>query len=204
MRWAWVGTLLDLLYDYLQELYMRVIHNGQQSSPYKIGAGVPQDSVVGPLLWNIYINDLLNLIPSTRVYADDITVSISFVSGEEAHTTSRLSSILRSMEAWGQRWQVIFVPHKTQLLLVSRTDSRIHLDFNGMPLSPQQEVNILGVTYDSKLTFSSNISQLTRTATGKLASRSKIPWLLDCKGRQLLYKAKIRSFLEYAWGGAAP
>lgn len=204
---VWHAALIERLHDYLQERHMRVVHNGQQSSPYKIGAGVPQGSVVGPLLWNIYINDLLNLIPSARAYADDITVSISLVPGEEAYTTSRLNSILRSLEAWGQRWQVTLAPHKTQLLLVSRTDSHIHLIFNGTTLTQQQEINILGVTYDSKLTFRSHISQLARTAAGKLASLRRISWLLDCKGRQLLYKAQIRSTLEYAclaWGGAAP
>ena len=82
------GILLDLLRDYLQERHMRVVHSGQQSSPYKIGAGVPQGSVVRPLLWNNYTNDMLNLIPSARAYPDDITESISFVPREKVHTTS--------------------------------------------------------------------------------------------------------------------
>ena len=135
------------------------------------------------MLWNVYINYLLNLIPSTRTYADAITVSISFVPGEKAHITSHLNSILYSLEAWGQRWQITFVPHKTQLLLMSRTDSCIHLDFNGTTLTPQQEIKILGVTYDNKLTFRSHISQLARTAAEKLAILRRIAWLLDCKGR---------------------
>ena len=64
-----------------------------------------------------------------------------------------------------------------------------------------------GALTKSKLTFRSYISQLARTAAGKLASLRKISWLLDCKGRQLLYKAQIRYSLEYAclaWGEAAP
>ncbi|KAK4315303.1 hypothetical protein Pmani_013474 [Petrolisthes manimaculis] len=68
-------------------------------------------------------------------------------------------------------------------------------------------MKILGVTYDDKLTFKPHIMQLARTAAGQLASLRRISWLLDNRGRELLYKAQIRSTLEYsclAWGGAAP
>ena len=98
-------------------------------------------------------------------------------------------------------------PHKTQLLLVFKTDSRIQVDFNGTTLTPQQEINTLGVTYDSKLIFRNQISQIARTAAAKLASLKKVSCLLDCMERQLLYKTQICSSLEYAClacDGAAP
>ena len=200
------GSTLELLENYLQGRHLRVVHNGQQSSPHDIRAGVPQGSVLGPLLWNLYINDLLHLIPSARAYADDVTVSVSYHPGEEASTVTRLNASLRLLERWGHSWQVTFAPHKTQLLVVSRTRQDIQLRFNGAALLPQEEVSILGVTYDSKLTFKSHISQLARTAAGKLTSLRRISWLLDCRGRELLYKAQVRSSLEYsclAFGGAA-
>ena len=78
------GELLTLLRDYLYEKEMWVVHNGQQSSPQKIEAGVPQGSVLGSLLWNIYINYLLNLVPCARAYADDVTLSLSFSLGRNA------------------------------------------------------------------------------------------------------------------------
>ena len=201
------GPLLQLLRDYLQERHLRVVHNGQQSSSHPIGAGVPQGSVLGPLLWNIYINDLLNLLPCAMAFADDITLTIGFSHGEEDTVTSSLNAILERIQAWGRRWQVSFAPHKTQLLVVSRTQHDIRPTFNGMPLTPQREMKVLGVTYDAKLTFRSHIEQLARTAAGQLASLRRITWLLDERGRELLYKAQIRSTLEYsclAWGGAAP
>uniref|UniRef100_A0A0P4W594 Reverse transcriptase domain-containing protein n=1 Tax=Scylla olivacea TaxID=85551 RepID=A0A0P4W594_SCYOL len=91
------GVLLELLCGYLQERHMWVVHNGQRSSPQHITVGVPQGSVLAPLLWNVYINDLLSLVPSARAYADDIIISLAFSPGEEASTTSCLI-ILRLIE----------------------------------------------------------------------------------------------------------
>ncbi|KAK3857130.1 hypothetical protein Pcinc_036597 [Petrolisthes cinctipes] len=144
---------------------------------------------------------------SAKAYADDVTVSVSFAPGDETSTISRLNTILHLLEIWGQRWQVSFAPNKTQLLVVSRTRHDIRLFFDGAFLTPSRELKILGVTYDDKLTFKPHIMQLARTAAGQLASLQRISWLLDNRRRELLYKAQIRSSLEYsclAWGGAAP
>ena len=108
--------------------------------------------------------------------------------------------------AWGDLWQVRFASHKTQLLGVSRTAVVPHLHFNGDTLVPQDEVEVLGVTYDRRLAFKSQIERLAREASGKLASLRRLSPLLDAKGLEVLYKAQIRSTLEYAclaWGGAA-
>ncbi|XP_045106831.1 uncharacterized protein LOC123501859 [Portunus trituberculatus] len=67
-------------------------------------------------------------------------------------------------------------------------------------------MDVLGVTYDSALTFRHHIERLAREASGKLASLRRMSWLLDDKGLEILYKAQVRSSLEYsclAWGGAA-
>ena len=87
------GAMLELLRGCMLERHVQVVHNGQQSAPQRIAAGVPQGRVLGPLLWNIYINDLLNLVPTAKAYADDITVSLAFSSGDVA-ATSRLNTTL--------------------------------------------------------------------------------------------------------------
>ena len=200
------GTLLPLLRDYLKDRYLRVTVSGRESEVQPIRAGVPQGSCLGPLLWNIYINDLLHLVPSAKAYADDITLTQCYNTGEESATVAQLNNNLSRIVAWGNRWQVKFAPHKTQLVHVSRSCTAPSLNFNGNALAPQEEVEVLGVTYDRRLTFKTHIERLAREASGKLASLRRMSWLLDGRGLELLYKAQVRSSLEYAclaWGGAA-
>ncbi|KAG0727363.1 hypothetical protein GWK47_034818 [Chionoecetes opilio] len=70
----------------------------------------------------------------------------------------------------------------------------------------EDEVKVLGVTYDCRLTFKAHIEQLARESSGKLASLRRMSWLLDSKVLEVLYMAQVRSSMEYAclgWGGAA-
>ena len=66
------GPLLQLFGDYLREKQLKMVVNGQESEKQPLRAGVPQGSCLSLLLWNVYINDLLNLISSVRAYADDL------------------------------------------------------------------------------------------------------------------------------------
>jgi len=200
------GALLSLLTDYLTNRHLSVVLNGNKSSQYAIRAGVPQGSVLGPLLWNIFINDLLHLVPVAQAFADDITLSVTYNTQDEAVTATRLNNILQKVLTWGNRWQVKFAPNKTHLMVITRTLPTIKLYFDGKALQPQDEIEILGVSYDKKLTFKTHIENIVRKASRKIASLRRISWLLDAKGREVLYKAQIRSVMEYApltWGGAA-
>ena len=200
------GALLHLLVNYLHERRLKVTIGGRESNLHPIRAGVPQGSCLGPLLWSVYVNDLLHLIPRARAYADDITLSQNYSPQDEPATVAQLNYMLGRVVAWGNLWQVNFAPHKTQLLCVSRTGIAPSLTFNGKTLTPQEEVEVLGVTYDCRMSFGTHIERLAREASGKLASLRRISWLLDSKGLEILYKAQIRSTLEYAcltWGGAS-
>ena len=200
------GKLLALLQDYLHNRNMSVVLDGKESTPQKIMAGVPQGSVLGPLLWNIFINDLLNLIPESKAFADDITLSQSYEPENEASAVLKANSRLNNIISWGRRWQVKFAPHKTHLMLISRSQSNISLNFDSRQVNSEDEVEILGVIYDKTLSYKSHIEKVARTASGKLAMLRRISWLLDQQGRETLYKAQVRSLLEYSpltWGGAA-
>lgn len=72
------------------------------------------------------------------------------------------------------------------------------VSFSGETLTSRNEVELMGVTYDRKLIFSTNTELLAREVSAKLASLGRITWLLDAKGLEVLYKAQVRSSLEYA------
>ncbi|KAK8403261.1 hypothetical protein O3P69_000409 [Scylla paramamosain] len=77
----------------------------------------------------------------------------TFKGWEEQEVTARLNTTLRRLKDWGRRWQVTFAPQKTELLVVSRSAYDIRSTLSGTQLTPQQELQILGVTFDSKLTY---------------------------------------------------
>ena len=97
------GHLLALFSSYLQGRSLRVVVNGYTSATYPVEASVPQGSVLGPILWNIYLNDLLQSLPVISAYADDCTLSHSFNKNEAANvieaTNRQLGDILPRVES---------------------------------------------------------------------------------------------------------
>ena len=107
--------LLAWFKSYLSDRKQRVIIDGQSSEWTSVKAGVPQGSVLGPLLFLIYINDITQNIKSDcLLYADD--TSLFDVVEDPALSFSKLSNDLNSIEEWALKWLVTINPSKTKCM----------------------------------------------------------------------------------------
>uniref|UniRef100_A0A0P4VTV9 Reverse transcriptase domain-containing protein n=1 Tax=Scylla olivacea TaxID=85551 RepID=A0A0P4VTV9_SCYOL len=197
------GDLLQLLGDYLQGRTLQVVVNGQASESLPVRASVPQGSVLGPVLWNIYVDDLLRQLPAVSAYADDCTLSCTYPRHESVRAAEEINQQLGVIQEWGARWQVTFAPEKTQAMVVSRSPAAEPaveggLSFGGLPLELQESVKILGVEVDRGLRFDRHVKHIALKASHRVSSLRRVANLLDRRGRLLLYKAQIRPYLEYA------
>ena len=206
------GPLLHLIEDYLQQRVLQVVVSGQSSSKYPINASVPQGSVLGPLLWNVYFNDILQLIPEAQAYADDCTLAFSCDRHNWQGTIHHINEALENIAAWSNQWQVTLAPDKTQAMVISRrqdinTIPAPNIQLEGRRLYLQDSINILGVEIDSSLTFTNHAKKVAKNAAWKLSCVRRISHLLDAKGVEVLYKAQIRPLMEYSpltWSSCPP
>ena len=196
------GRLLELFSSYLQHRSLKVVVCGCTSTAFPIEASVPQGSILGPILWNIYFNDLLSSLPVASAYADDCTLSCSYNREETAEVIEATNRHLASIAAWGRRWQVKFAAEKTQAMLISRTrDARLmegQLRFGEDTLAIKESVNILGVEVDSTLSFASHLESVARKASLRVTLLRRVRHLLDADGLMKLYKAQVRPVMEYS------
>ena len=110
------GEFLKWITDYLSERQQKVIIRGCISSPKPINAGVPQGSVLGPLLFLIYVNDIADsLLSLTRLFADDSSLFYSASSLDDIQGLINHDLILLSQ--WAKQWLVTFNPSKTEASL---------------------------------------------------------------------------------------
>ena len=205
------GDLLLLIKDYLHGRTLRVGVNGHTSSVYPINASVPQGSVLGPLLWNVYFNDILQLIPESLAYADDCTLTFTCDRQDREATINTINQSLQSIVSWGKRWQVSLAPEKTQVMLISRRHNQPNaapdIRLEGKKLSLQTSINILGVQFNDSLTFTNHVKEVARNAAWKLGCIRRIAYLLDARGVTTLYNAQVRSLMEYSpltWSSCPP
>ena len=103
------GSLLRLLKNYLTARQQRVVLNGQTSSWLNVTAGVPQGSVLGPLLFLIYINDLPDEITSScKIFAD--ATSLFSKIENKSYSNSQLNKDLETIIKWAFQWKMLFNP----------------------------------------------------------------------------------------------
>ena len=204
------GNLLELISNYLQDRIFHVAVNGCSSSEYEIKASVPQGSVLGPLFWNIYFDDILHLIPEACAFADDCTLNFVCKNDDHHYTIRHINETLRSIVSWGKKWQVTLAPEKTQLMVISRRPRPPNLPnvkLEGKELEYRSSINILGIQIDQKLSFTEHIRELASRTARKLACLRRVARYLDNKGCTSLYNSQIRSLMEYSplvWSSCPP
>ena len=101
------GSLLNILSDFLSDRKQRVVLNGQKSTWENVNAGVPQCSILGPLLFLIYINDLSgDLSSKTKLFADD--TSLFNVAHDINTSANELNNDLKKVSNWAFQWKMSF------------------------------------------------------------------------------------------------
>ena len=203
--------LLTWLRSYLHGRSIKVVLSGQSSDASPINASVPQGSILGPLLFSVFIDDLVDTCENQLyLYVDDSTLFAPIRSvNERASVFTRLNRDLEKMRVWAAKWKVTFESTKCKALMLSRKRMPAIPDlyFGNTKLAVEMELSILGVAVDIKLLWSRHISNISKNAGQRLGALRKIANKLDTAGRATVYKAQIRSIMEHAclsWMSASP
>ena len=196
-----VGNLLTFFENYLSNRKQRVVINGQCSEWGHVKSGVPQGSVLGPLLFLVYINDLVKSVNcGVKLFADD-TVLYEIVTDQE--TSARvLNENLRQIELWASQWLVKFNPDKTKLMNVSlkrnQTFENFPIYFSGSQLQVVTSHRHLGLEIRNDLKWSNHIDSLVNGISKLCDVMYKLKYKLDRETLQTLYFTYVRPKLEYA------
>lgn len=202
------GKLLDWFRDYLSDRIQRVTLNGVHSNWGNIEAGVPQGSVLGPLLFLVYINDISKVVTSNiRLFADDTTLFIT-VDDDPVRPASQLNHDLREINKWANQWLVKFSPPKTESMVISNKQNTFHppLFFGSDMIKQVNEHKHLGLWFSSDLSWHKHIDEICMKADKRVDILSRLKYILDRKTLETMYTSFIRPILEYSdviWDNAS-
>ena len=174
-----------------------VVLDGISSRPHPVISGVPQGTVLAPLLFLLYINDITTSIHSTiRLYADDVLIYRT-INLENDHLI--LKSDINRLELLANLWSMNFNPNKCVHLRI--TNKKFFLNYNYTIYNQQlQQVSSsknLGVTIDSHLSWKDHKDEIYSKANSKAFLRRHIYQCLKSI-KSNCYKTFVRPILEYA------
>ena len=201
-RYGISDCLFTLTEDFLRNRQQRVVLNGKGSERSSVMAGVPQGSVLAPLFFLVYINDLVdNVNFEAKLFADDMSLFTVVYDVDVA--TDKLNRDLEVISNWAHQWKMQFNPDKNkqaiEVIFSQREDAVIHppVLFNGSEVAVKMEHKHLGTILDSELNFQSHIREAiikAKRGIGIICFLSKyVSWdVLD-----QIYKLYVRPHLDY-------
>lgn len=184
--------------DFLTNRQQFVYANNLSSSLRPVISGVPQGTVLGPLLFLIYINDLPNNISSNiRLFADDCVIYRPINNTSDVH---ELQSDLHKIEIWCTTWLMSLNANKTSLVSFHRRQCYPSPAYfiNNTQISCVTTYKYLGVHFSSDLTWSLHITHITNEANRALGCLRRNLHLAPTPVKLLAYQTLIRPKLEYA------
>ena len=196
------GSLLMYFQNYLDNRKQRMVLIGSCSSHSVVKSGVPQGSVLGPLLFLIYINDLeRNIKPNIKFFADD-TMLFSIVK-DPTISANNLNHDLGIIQQWAYQWKMEFNPdptkQATEVLFSCKKSSPNHpqLIFNGIAVAKVNYQKHLGLIIDSRLSFEKHLNEKIIKVKKKFGILKHLSKFLPLKTLDQMYKALIRPHLDY-------
>ena len=189
------NSALNYVYDYLQERKQRTKVNGSYSSWRELKYGVPQGSILGPLLFNIFINYIVYVIKETKManYADDNTIYTVESNKEDLLKTleEEMSVILN----WFKTNEMKSNDDKCHLIVCKQKNVSVSL--GNETIKESSSVELLGIKIDSHLNMNEHVTNLCKKGNQKLHALARISKYLREDKLKLLMKTFIQSQYNY-------
>ena len=197
MQYGIDDVLLSWLASYLSSRTQRVLIDGKMSNFIPVTSGVPQGSILGPLLFLLYINDMPCVTTSsTALFADDSKCFRNIESIDDCHA---LQNDLDNLYSWSNEWKMTFNPTKCKVMSVTRARNPLRFNYklNNVSLDYVSVFTDLGVTLDFKLDFSNHVQNITSKASRVCGMiKRAIGFNAPTSVKLSLFKTYSRSILE--------
>ncbi|KAK7094204.1 hypothetical protein V1264_007857 [Littorina saxatilis] len=198
------GNVLNWIRNFLADRHQQVIVNGTHSDKAPVTSGIPQGSVLGPLLFTLYINDLPSQVTSSvKLFADDTKL---YTRTDVPSGPVVMQEDLDNLQEWSDNWLLKFHPKKCSVLKLGKQHTETSYHMKGRSESGE-EVSItleesetekdLGVLVDNRLSFKGHVAQATAKANKTIGIIRRSFEHLDREVFVQLYKSLVRPILEY-------
>ncbi len=198
------GIPLRWFESYLTGRSFEVAWGGEVSTAHQLVTGIPQGSVLGPLLFSTYTTSLGPIIQahglSYHCYADDTQLYLSF-QPDDPMVAARISGCLVDILAWMKQYHLQLNMTKTELLVFPATPAQQHdftIQLGFSTTTPSTSVRNLGVIFDDQLTFKDYIAKTAQSLRFALHNIRNIRPFLTEHATQLLVQALVVSRLDYS------
>ena len=191
------GYLNDWVADFLKDRQQEVVLEGTHSSATQVTSGVPQGTVLGPLLFLVYINDMPEGIDSTmRLFADD---SLLYRIIHTKEDQSILQEDLRKLELWEHKWQMQFNADKCEVLRITnkRNPTICNYRVHDQHLQTVKQAKYLGATISSDLSWNHHVDNTVKKATNTLNFLRRN--IRDCPPRVKARNSAISPWFVQLW-----
>ena len=201
-------TAFDLLKSYLTNRKQYVVFDGCQSEHVEIYTGAPQGSILGPLFFSIYINDLITVSDRLNflMYADDTTIYFNLEDFDNLTKETDINRELEKVNIWLKLNKLSLNTQKTKLMLFHRKQK--HLDeinvvINGIEIEHVPSFNFLGIMLDENLSWKSHIEMVGNKIPKVTGILYRLKNVFSENVLFVLYNSLIVSYMNYGlllWG----
>ena len=208
-KYAINGIPLNWFRSYLSNRKQVVYFNNKISSVVNLNIGVPQGTVLGPILFLIYMNDLIDILPNKScIMYDDITLFSSATNLQTA--VSKLQYIINDTVTWIDQNKLIINVEKSRCITIGSRNKTLNSTFDltikGTKLKQVTEVNLLGVNIDQNLTWNNHCAAISKKISKQLGLIKMLRAFLPLHIVSNLYFPLIQSHMDYCitvWGNCA-